>query len=136
MTGRSDSKLERQLRQTLRAVDPPVGFAERAMAALARARERPDASATAPSNRAAQHSAAPRERLGREPWLLGRRLWIADAATAALAAIVISAGIWNQHHAQELRAREARDQVVEALRISSHALNTALHATVDPGQSG
>jgi glutathione S-transferase len=136
MTDRSDSKLERELRQTLRPVDPPVGFAERAMAALAQARERSAANAVSTGSHASKHSATRPERLTHRPWLLGRRVWIPDAATAALAAILISAGIWNQHHAQQLRAREAHDQVVEALRISSRTLNTALHATVDPGQSG
>jgi hypothetical protein len=120
------SELEQRLRRTMRPVEPPAGFSANVMAALKRTRERTRAlpAARRPSN----HSAA------RLPWLRRRPVWF--PAAAALATVLIGAGLWHHQHAQELRAREARDQVIEALRISSRTLNEALHATLDPSRSG
>jgi hypothetical protein len=124
MTDRDPSGLERRLRGALHPVEPPVGFADNVMARLRRARARShpsSATATRPSNRR---------------WLQRRPAWFTPAAAAALAAVLVGAGLWNQQRAQELRAREARDQVLEALVICSRALNTALHVSVDPSRPG
>ncbi len=120
MTHRDPSELEPRLRRAMRPGEPPAGFTEQVMAALRRAREQ-------------------RSRENRSPPLLSRlrrgSVWF-PAAAAALAVVLIGAGIWNQQRAQELRAREARQQVLEALTISSRALNTALHLSVDPSRTG
>jgi hypothetical protein len=122
MTQRDPSELEQRLRRALRPGEPPAGFTDSVMAALHRAREQQ------------------RSRESRSPALLARLrrrpAWLPAAAAAALAVVLAGAGIWNQQRAQELRAREARRQVLEALTISSRALNTALHASVDPSRSG
>lgn len=123
MNGRNPLDLERQLRDAMRPVDPPSGFSERVLAGLARSRER---SGTGPVS-AFRGTASPWRR---------RRLWLPDAAVAAFAAVLIGTGIWSQQRTLEVRAREARTEVFEALRISSQALNAALHATVEPGRSG
>ena len=62
--------------------------------------------------------------------------WPSAAAAAGLAAVLIGTGLWGSEHARELRAHEARAQVLEALRISSQTLNGALHRTVDPSRPG
>ncbi len=137
MIDRKHSRLEQRLRRALRPVEPPAGFTDNVMAALPRARERAGAqshSAASPSD----HSWAPREWLrGCRVWIQALRpVWIPAAAAAAIGAVLIGAGLWNQQRAEELRARQARDQAVEALRISSQTLNEALHAAVDAQRSG
>jgi hypothetical protein len=122
MTQRDPSELEQRLRRALRPGEPPAGFTDRVMASLRRAREQ---------QRSRESHSPPL--LPRLRW---RPAWLPAAAAAALAVVLIGAGIWNQQRAQELRARQARQQVLEALTISSRALNTALHASVDPSRSG
>ncbi len=123
-----DSELEQRLREAMRPVEPPAGFAERAMSALQRARAH-ETGAPA-SNR--------RSPLGAERRFLPRplRTWWAAAAAASFVALVVGTGLWTQQYAQQLRAREARAQVLEALRITSRTLNAALHLTVEPSRSG
>ncbi len=121
MTDRNPSDLEQRLRRVMRPGEPPAGFTDNVMAALRRAREQRSRESLSPPLRS---------RLRRRP------VWFPAAAAAALAVVIIGTGIWNQERAQELRAREARQQVLEALTISSRALNTALHLSVDPGRSG
>jgi hypothetical protein len=127
MNDRNPADLEQRLRRAMQPVDPPRGFSERILAGLARSRERSRTGApVSASQRAGRHSS----------WGHRRRMWLADAAVAAFAAVLIGAGLWSQQRAVELRAREARTEVFEALRISSQALNAALHLTVEPGRSG
>jgi hypothetical protein len=126
MSDRNPSDLEQRLRRAMRPVDPPGGLSDRVMASLARARERPPVQPISAAHRAASHS----------PWRRRRRVWLPDAAVAACAALLVGAGLWSQQRTLELRTREARTQVLEALRISSQALNAALHVTVEPGRSG
>jgi hypothetical protein len=125
MTDRDDSTLEQQLRRALRPIDPPASLAERIMTAVERAR-----SPGGPVSR--------REPVGsgvRLPWL-GRRAWLSAAATAVLVVALVGAGALWRGRTQELQAREAHEQVVQALRIASDALDTALEATVNPFKSG
>lgn len=125
MTDRDDSMLEQRLREALQPVDPPAQFAERVTSAAERAR----ASASSLSRQAPSGSAA------RRPWL-DRRAGLSVAATAAFVVALAGAGtLWHQH-TQQLRAHEAREQILRALRISSEALNAALRATANPSQSG
>jgi hypothetical protein len=125
------SDLEPQLRRAMRPIAAPRGFSEKVMAGLARSRERSPASAVSSLNRAASN-----RRGSRSPGWLRRRMWLPDAAVAAFAAFLVGTGLWSQQRTLELRAREARTEVFEALRISSQALNAALHVTVEPGRSG
>ncbi len=125
MTDRDDSRLEQQLRRALRPIDPPAELAERIVAAVERAR-----SSSGPVSR--------RDPVGsgvRFPWL-GRRASLSAAATAALVVALAGAGALWRGHTQELQARAAHEQVLQALRIASDALDTALAATVNPFQSG
>ncbi|HTW38111.1 MAG TPA: hypothetical protein VMD49_06045 [Steroidobacteraceae bacterium] len=130
MNDRDRPPLEQRLRKALRPVEPPAGFAQSVMTALARAR----AAAASASTRATR-GAEERRSMG-TAWLATRRPWLAAAASLVLAVVLVGAGLWGSHRAQELRARDARAQVLEALRISSQTLNAALHASVDPRRSG
>jgi hypothetical protein len=124
------SQLEQRLRRAMRPVEPPAGFAENVVAALGRVREQSRANSLSPAGRRSDHS---RPRL---PWLPGRPVWFPATAAAGLAAVLVGAGLWNYQRAQQLRARQARAEVVEALRISSQTLNEALHTTVNPSRPG
>jgi negative regulator of sigma E activity len=92
---------ERQLRETLRPVDPDEGFEQRVMARVA-------------------HEPAPsRARVGR---------W---AASLALAASVAFAAIVGTHQWQERREQqglEARRQLLEALKVTGEKLDVAYQA--------
>ncbi len=141
MTDSDDSKLEQQLREALRPVDPPDQFAERVTSAAERAR----ASAASISRRRSsvpwsRSWLRPRSRLWLRPWFqlpwLSRRTGLSAAATVVLVAALAGGGtLWHQH-ARQLRAHEARDQILRALSISSQTLNTALRMTADPSRSG
>lgn len=117
MSDRDPAELEQRLREALRPIAPPAGFAQRVMAARAR-------------------RDAERPRSGGPAWLAVRRPWLSAAAALVLAVLLVGTGLWGSQRAQEHRAREARAQVLEALRISSQTLNAALHASVDPSRSG
>lgn len=84
---------ERELRAALRRREPPAGFAERVL------------------ERAATQGAAPVRR--RRPWLR----WCAVAASLAL----LAAGGY-QYRERRLRGEEARDQLLEALRVTEAKL--------------
>ncbi len=125
MTDRDDPKLEQRLREALRPVDPPDQFAERVTSAAERAR----ASAGSLSR---QGPNAPRVRL---PWL-SRRTGLSAAAVAAFVMALAGGGtLWHQH-TRQIRAYEAREQILQALRISSQTLNAALRMTAHPSRSG
>lgn len=119
-----DPEFERRLRRALQRVDPPSGFAERVLAAIARGEAPRDVTAPSRPRRFA---------LPRPP--LRRRAWMPAAAAAAL--VVLAGAHWAWHrHTEIVRAREAREQVVEALRISSETLNAALAAAVERARAG
>ncbi len=125
MTDHDDSKLEQRLREALRPVDPPEQFAERVTSAAERAR----ASAGSIPSR------GPHAPWIRFPWP-SRRIGLSAAATVALVmALAGGATLWHQH-AQQIRAREAREQILQALRITSQTLNSALRMTAHPSRSG
>ena len=124
MTDRDDWSLERRLRKVLRPVDPPSGFAERVSAAAERARASAGANARVAT-----------KLRSRSAWLM-RRAGLPSAATLALAlALGGTAVLWHQH-TRELQAHEAREQLLQALRISSQTLNAALRAMANPSRSG
>ncbi len=87
---------ERQLRDALRRVDAPPGFAERVVA-----------------------KAAARERAKHVPV----RRWLAVAASVLL---VVSGGVYGEHYRREQirrqQAEAARAQLVVALRITSRQI--------------
>jgi len=96
MTPEMNDPLERELRQALRAVDPPAGFADRVL------------------HRAAMGPA--RKSIGRGPMLR----W----ATAAALVIGVSGGLW--YRAEEHRrteGEEARRQVLLSLQITGSKLH-------------
>ena len=99
-------QLDDELRDALRREEPPVGFAERVLAAAA-AGERPNAGMSGPAPLA-------------ERWRIAG--WMAAAAVIAL----VAGGIQYQavENAREERARgeAAKEQVIQALRITGHKL--------------
>jgi hypothetical protein len=96
MTPEMNDPLERELRQALRPVDPPAGFADRVLQRAARG----------PARRS----------IGRGPMLR----W----ATAAALVIGVSGGLW--YRAEEHRraeGEEARRQVLLSLQITGSKLH-------------
>jgi len=119
-----DPEFERQLRRALRPVDPPQGFADRVMAAIARGA----------SARSTDAPARPSDAAIRHAWRW-RAAWLPTAASVVLA--VSAAAGWAWHRQMQVhQAQTAREQVYRALRISSETLNAALAVAVDPTQPG
>jgi len=97
--------LEDRLRQALRPLDPGEEFTARVLARVAA-----DEGRVPPTDTAA----------GRPP--PRRRLWVALALAASLAAALI--GIeWRER--RELQGLQARQQLIEALRVTSQKLDLA-----------
>lgn len=90
------SDLERELRQALRRRPAPAGFKHRLM-----------------ERREQQRARWPHRRV---------MLWQRLAGAAALASVLAGAVVWRNAE-QHRKAEEARQQVMTALRITSHALN-------------
>lgn len=105
-------ELENRLRQALRPVDPPEGFAARVLARVA-AQNRPR------SERRPAERGRPR-RLGFVPLALA----------AALAAALVIGIRW--HEQRELQGLEARRQLIEALRVTSQKLDLAWQIVNSP----
>jgi hypothetical protein len=125
MTDHDDSTFEQQLRRALRPIEPPAELAGRIVTAVERARS--------PGGTVSRtETVGPGVRL---PWL-GRRAWLSAAAAAVLVVALTGAGALWRGHTQELQARAAHEQVLQALRIANDALDTALEATVNPFKSG
>lgn len=111
--------LDDELRNALKRVEPPPGFAGRVMARVEQlAEER--ARATAKPVRS------------RGPWSpsswFGRRMSMSFGAVAAMAAVVLLAvglALWQQHRIEQERreGEAARAQLIEALRVTSAKLN-------------
>jgi hypothetical protein len=97
-----NDELESSLRHALKSVDPPDDFAERV---LARVREE-----NAPSSR------QPRWRQNRY-----RSFAAALAASAVIAVVLVHS--WQER--QERRGLEARQQLIEALRVTGEKLDMA-----------
>jgi len=108
------SEVEDRLRRALRPIDPPPGFAERVMRAL------PDQRPTATVTPIDIVRTSPRA-----------SFWRRVSAPAALAASLVAAVLLGQHVAiqQEERAGlAARQELMQALRLTSQKLDDAYQA--------
>lgn len=135
-----DPDFEERLRRAWVAPDAPAGFVERVLAAAERRRTQgvkalEDAETPAGAEARAPAGARPRGEVDRRP-LFRRGGWMAAAATLAIVAIAGGTGLTLHQHSQALRAHIAREQVLQALRISSEALNAALAAAAHPTPPG
>lgn len=127
-------RLEEQLRQALRAEDPPAGFAQRV---LERAAQQAQAASTplAPTRSFWWQ----RLRLTASPWgaigLGGGRAW----AAAVAAIVLLAAGIgWYQRQAAQEEAKRqaelrARNQALYALQLTSEKIGPARRALAELG---
>ena len=99
--------LERQLRQALRPVDPPAGFADRVIA-----RTRTDAAAQPKRARILMFPA------------LRSRVWI-GSAVAAMLLVGVAGEQAHQRMEQRRKAEEAQKQFETALKVTDRALDHA-----------
>ncbi len=101
---REDEELERQLRAALRAADPGEGFAPRVMARIAAE----PAHAARPARAGAVAS------------------WLAFGLAASVVVAVFLAHEWQVRRLEQ--GREARRQLIEALRVTDEKLDLAYRA--------
>ncbi|HYB66122.1 MAG TPA: hypothetical protein VEC59_12800 [Steroidobacteraceae bacterium] len=101
---RENEQLERRLRAALRAVDPGAGFAPRVMARIV--------VEPAPSVRPARAGAAAG--------------WLTLGLAASVVLAVLLAHEWQVRRLEQ--GREARRQLIEALRVTDEKLNLAYRA--------
>jgi len=94
--------LERDLREGLAARPAPEGFAERVLA------------------RVASRKAPPRS----HPAFFLH--WRGALAVALIAAVLITAGLWQRRRQQRIAGERARAQVILALRITNSTLDAIL----------
>ena len=97
--------LDDKLRKALRPVDPGEEFTARVLA------------------RAAQEGAPEESVASSAPRKVPRSVWGPAALAASLVLAVVLAHVWRQHRMEVGRA--ARDQVMEALRMTSEKLDLA-----------
>ena len=95
----TDDDLEKRLRESLRPVEPPSGFANRVMTRI-------------------EAGARPSSRRWRPTFWLP----VALAASAILAVLVV-----HEHHKRE-EGLQARQQLMEALRVTGEKLDLAYRA--------
>jgi hypothetical protein len=110
------------LRKALQRVEPPDGFAERVLAKL------PD--------RSLEKQRAPRTRSLTSWWSFPRFAW-APAMVAVLVAFA-GAGIWKYQESRErrIRAERAREELVQALEITSVKVREAKSRLFRPVRGG
>jgi hypothetical protein len=103
------TSLERELRQALRPVDPPAGFADRVIA----------------RSRGPEHAAAPqkRARILMFP-AIRSRVWI-GSAVAAMLLVGVAGEQAHQRMEQRRKAEEAQRQFETALQVTDRALEHA-----------
>jgi len=101
---RENEELERRLRAALRTVDPGEGFAPRLLARMA--------AEPAQSARPARAGAV--------------ASWLALGLAASVVLAVLLAHEWQVRRLEQ--GREARRQLIEALRVTDHKLNLAYRA--------
>ena len=109
--------LENQLRNALRPVDPGEGFTARVLARVAEEPQR-DGNAVVEGPIARRRS------------LL---VWLPAAVAASLVAVVAVTHVWRTR--QEEAGLAARDQVMEALRVTSDKLDLAYQIVNSPAPS-
>jgi hypothetical protein len=103
-------ELEKRIARALAPVDPPAGFADRVLAALPKERE--------------AIAATPRP----------RRWWMpASLAASLLAALLVHRQI--ELHTEARAGLEARQQLLEALRVTSDKLDIAWQAVQEPREA-
>ena len=107
----NNEELERRLRSALRAVDPDEGFAPRVMARIA--------AEPAHATRAARAGAV--------------ASWLAFGLAASVVLAVLLAHEWQARRLEQ--GREARRQLIEALRVTDEKLDLAYRA-VNTHESG
>ena len=100
----NNEELERRLRSALRAVDPGEGFAPRVMARIA--------AEPAPATRPARARAV--------------ASWLAFGLAASVVLAVLLAHEWQARRLEQ--GREARRQLIEALRVTDEKLDLAYRA--------
>jgi len=114
--------LDDELRNALKRVEPPPGFAGRVMARVEQLAEERARTAAKPVRSRALWSPW-------SPWSwFGRRMSLSFGAVAAMAAVVLLAVgvvLWQQHRIEQERreGEAARAQLIEALRVTSAKLN-------------
>jgi hypothetical protein len=112
--------LDKTLRKALRPVDPGEEFTARVLARAAEEGARGAAGAP-PSARK-----------------VPRFIWVPAALAASLALVVVGAHVWRER--QEEAGLAARDQVMEALRVTSEKLDLAYEIVnrpaPPPGEDG
>ena len=106
--------LENRLREALQPVEPPQGFADRVLAQV-HAQPRPIATARAHRRRF--------------------RLWLPAALAATVVASLLGVHFWQQKTEQEA-GLQARQQLIEALRVTSEKLDLAYQAVNTPEPQG
>lgn len=97
--------LDNKLRKALRPVDPGEEFTARVLARAAEEGARGDAGAPRSSRK------------------VPRSVWMSAALAASLVLVVAVAHVWREH--REEAGLAARDQVMEALRVTSEKLDLA-----------
>lgn len=99
-----NSDLDKPLREALRAVEPPPGFAERLAARIER------------------------EPLRRRDWRPALR-WAPQALAASV--LVAALGVYGWQLQRERQGLEARQQLLEALRVTGQKLDLAYRGVKD-----
>jgi hypothetical protein len=105
--------LDNKLRKALRPVDPGEEFTARV---LARAAE---------EGAGGERTAPPRK--------VPRFVWVPAALAASVALVVVVAHVWREQ--QEATGLAARDQVMDALRMTSEKLDLAYEIVNHPAPS-
>jgi hypothetical protein len=100
-------KLEKELRGALRHVDPGPGFASRVSARI--------------------------DREQRQRWLPVRYRWLPAALAASVVLCLIAGYGW--HWRREQQGLEARQQLIEALRLTGEKLDLAYRGVQDVSKS-
>jgi hypothetical protein len=105
----TDDDLEKRLRSALRPVEPPPGFSNRVMTRI-EAGERPSS-----------------RRLQSARWRIAGGLPSRWLPLALAASVIIAVVVVHEHHKRE-EGLQARQQLIEALRVTGEKLDLAYRA--------
>jgi hypothetical protein len=117
--------LDDELRRVLKPVDPGPGFTTRVLAAVEAARDGRN-----PAGSDDTRDARARSPLARHRGILGRRPWLWPALAASLVSAVVGVR-WVEERREAERGRQATEQVMQALRVTSSKLNLARDVIAD-----